>query len=157
MFGRAPRGMKYDILLLRILLGDQLNSLGALKTDLMHRWHMETFPWWEAFIGEVFIKTHGNLHLWLLATPSVDFESLAGHLQLEMPITFLGHHEMLSWLGNIFRLFSKIRFRSVVKSSLCIARKPMQISGTVSLCRTFTRLSQSMITSNFDMLSVPCR
>ena len=157
MFGRAPRGMKYDILLLRILLGDQLNSLGALKTDLMHKWHMETFPWWKAFIGEVFIKTHINLHLWLLATPSVHFQSPAGHNQSERLITFLGHHEMLSWLGNIFRLFSKIRFRSVVKSYLCIARKPMQISGMVSMCRTVTRLSQSMITSNFEMLSLPYR
>ena len=33
----------------------------------------------------------------------------------------------------------------------------MQIPGRVSLCGTVTRLSQSMITSNFQMLSVPSR
>ena len=33
----------------------------------------------------------------------------------------------------------------------------MQISGRVSLCRTVTKLFQSMITSNFQMSSVPSR
>ena len=40
-----------------------MQSLTSHMYALVTLAHMEKFPWWEAFIGEVFLKTHVNLYL----------------------------------------------------------------------------------------------
>ena len=123
--------MQYDMILLRKFLSALLNSIGECTLPIVPS--KETYytdDSWKHFLGRKHLWEKFSLKHMLTFTCDCKLllqsisTSLAGHIQSEMLITLLGHHKMSSGLGNIFRLFSKIKFKSLVKSYMSIAGNP---------------------------------